>query len=204
MLMELDIFSGESGYISASRAAEKCGYSSDYIGQLCRAKKIPGKLIGRTWFVDLGHLKEYKKHSQDGKKRKNSPDALADQMPKNNHLVKTPDWSGDASPAKSFKKIVLSYEKDEAPHLPQLKKKVSHVKPSFASQVGKEVAALALALIMASGSLMILEYASPTLATSVAALPLSSVLSTHVGSLVEVLHDLRDLAFDSFEPKKGI
>src|SRR3989344_7596767 len=60
MLMELDIFSSGKEYISASRAAQKSGYASDYIGQLCRSGKIAGKLIGRTWYLDYAELVEYK------------------------------------------------------------------------------------------------------------------------------------------------
>src|SRR3989344_7138226 len=57
----LEILGAQSEYISASRASKLSGYSSDYIGQLCRAKKIPGQLIGRTWFVDMAVLQEYKR-----------------------------------------------------------------------------------------------------------------------------------------------
>lgn len=64
MLMALDIFAEGKEYISASRASEKTGYSSDYIGQLSRAKKIPAKLLGRTWYVDLAALIEHKKTRQ--------------------------------------------------------------------------------------------------------------------------------------------
>src|SRR3989338_7576807 len=60
MLMELDIFSSGKEYISASRAAQKSGYASDYIGQLCRSGKISGSLVGRTWYVDYAELVEYK------------------------------------------------------------------------------------------------------------------------------------------------
>lgn len=38
-------------YISARRAAEVTGYTSDYVGQLCRAGKIESKVVGRSWFV---------------------------------------------------------------------------------------------------------------------------------------------------------
>lgn len=38
-------------YISARRAAEITGYTSDYVGQLCRANKIESKIVGRAWFV---------------------------------------------------------------------------------------------------------------------------------------------------------
>jgi|GEM_PF-6780177 hypothetical protein len=45
----LDI--GEKRYIKVSSAARETGYTTDYIGQLCRAKKIDAKLVGRTWYV---------------------------------------------------------------------------------------------------------------------------------------------------------
>lgn len=38
-------------YISSRRASEMSEYSSDYIGQLCRANKLDCKMVGRTWFV---------------------------------------------------------------------------------------------------------------------------------------------------------
>lgn len=38
-------------YISAKRASEISDYSSDYIGQLCRAGKLDCRRIGRSWFV---------------------------------------------------------------------------------------------------------------------------------------------------------
>lgn len=44
------IFEGKK-YISARRASEISDYSSDYIGQLCRAEKLDCRMIGRSWFV---------------------------------------------------------------------------------------------------------------------------------------------------------
>lgn len=38
-------------YISSKRASAISDYSSDYIGQLCRANKLDCKMIGRAWFV---------------------------------------------------------------------------------------------------------------------------------------------------------
>ena len=67
--MESPILFDGKEYISASRASKKIGYASDYIGQLCRAKKIPGRLIGRTWYVDLDSLVEHKKNRQYGRKK---------------------------------------------------------------------------------------------------------------------------------------
>lgn len=45
-------------YISAKRASKITGYTRDYIGQLCHAKKVDAELIGRSWYVsELGILK---------------------------------------------------------------------------------------------------------------------------------------------------
>ena len=38
-------------YISSRRAAEIAGYSTDYVGQLCRAGKVECRVVGRAWFV---------------------------------------------------------------------------------------------------------------------------------------------------------
>lgn len=65
--MKSALFLEGKEYISASRAGEIAGYSSDYIGQLCRARKISGKLIGRTWYVDSQSLLEHKKNRLLGK-----------------------------------------------------------------------------------------------------------------------------------------
>ncbi len=54
------IFNGKN-FISAKRARELTGYSTDYIGQLSRQKKIEAKLIGRTWYVSESSLQDYQK-----------------------------------------------------------------------------------------------------------------------------------------------
>ncbi len=48
-------------YIKISSAARDTGYTSDYIGQLCRAKKIDAKLVGRTWYVHEGELRDHQR-----------------------------------------------------------------------------------------------------------------------------------------------
>lgn len=48
--METLEFNGKR-YIKISSAARETGYTADYIGQLCRGKKIDAKLVGRTWYV---------------------------------------------------------------------------------------------------------------------------------------------------------
>lgn len=47
-------------YVKASKAARAAGYTSDYVGQLCRAGKIGAHLVGRSWYVDIDELKSHK------------------------------------------------------------------------------------------------------------------------------------------------
>ena len=39
-------------YLKASTAAKRFKYTADYIGQLCRSRKVDAKLIGRTWYIN--------------------------------------------------------------------------------------------------------------------------------------------------------
>lgn len=48
-------------YVKAREAAKEYGYTSDYIGQLCRSGKIDAQLVGRTWYVALDSLYKHKK-----------------------------------------------------------------------------------------------------------------------------------------------
>ena len=70
MLMKLNISNSNNEYISASEAGKKAGYTSDYIGQLCRGEKIPCKLVNKMWFVDLEVLVLHKKNHNLMKGRK--------------------------------------------------------------------------------------------------------------------------------------
>lgn len=67
--MEKELFIDGKRYISSKRAAKLTGYTHDYIGQLSRADKIPGKLVGRTKFVDEEALVQYKQESDATKKQ---------------------------------------------------------------------------------------------------------------------------------------
>jgi hypothetical protein len=52
-------------YVKASAVAKQFHYTSDYVGQLCRAKKIDARLVGRTWFVRPDSIKEHKSATQN-------------------------------------------------------------------------------------------------------------------------------------------
>lgn len=64
-------------YIKASTAAKQFHYTSDYVGQLCRAKKVDARLVGRTWFVNPESLHEHKRATHQKPiepAKKSSPD----------------------------------------------------------------------------------------------------------------------------------
>ncbi|MBI5469692.1 helix-turn-helix domain-containing protein [Candidatus Kaiserbacteria bacterium] len=58
--MSDDLTIAGKSYISSKRAAELCGYTQDYIGQLARAGFIDAQRIGGLWYVVLNSLEEYK------------------------------------------------------------------------------------------------------------------------------------------------
>lgn len=48
-------------YLPAATVAKEFRYTTDYIGQLCRAKKVDARLVGRTWYVNPLSLTKHKK-----------------------------------------------------------------------------------------------------------------------------------------------
>ena len=146
MLMVNPIFSDGKEYISAVRAAEKIGYASDYISQLCRAKKIPGQLIGKSWYVDFASLVEYKKNRQLGKTKKSlvsgpkgqtlgiqkglTLENLEKSLP---IILSQPSSETTAGEARSLDNPVFTYENDDRPRLPELSKKSCYIEPTCTS-----------------------------------------------------------------------
>ncbi|MEN9920690.1 MAG: hypothetical protein RL538_583 [Candidatus Parcubacteria bacterium] len=57
--MEAVIFDGKE-YIKASVLAEKFRYTADYLGQLCRGKKVDARLVGRAWYINLESLNQHR------------------------------------------------------------------------------------------------------------------------------------------------
>lgn len=62
--MEELIFAGNK-YISSKRASKITGYTTDYIGQMCRGEKLDCRLVGRNWYINekdiVVHKKNFKK-----------------------------------------------------------------------------------------------------------------------------------------------
>src|SRR3989344_8941318 len=64
-----EIYLSGTRFVSARRASQITGYAADYLGQLCRAGRLHGKLVGRNWYIDetaaLEHRKRYKRASEE-------------------------------------------------------------------------------------------------------------------------------------------
>lgn len=67
-------------YVKASVLAKRFHYTSDYIGQLCRANKVDATLVGRAWFVNESSLVT---HRIDHKKDTRPNEILS----KNAHVI---------------------------------------------------------------------------------------------------------------------
>jgi hypothetical protein len=84
-------------YISSKRAADLTDYTKDYVGQLCRAKKVDAHLIGRNWYVSeegiLAHKRGEGKHS---KKKADADDISIAEEPIELEMTSEPE-SADAS-----------------------------------------------------------------------------------------------------------
>ncbi|OHB13696.1 MAG: hypothetical protein A3G05_02080 [Candidatus Zambryskibacteria bacterium RIFCSPLOWO2_12_FULL_45_14] len=132
------IFLDGKEYISAIRASKKIGYASDYIGQLCRAKKIPGRLIGKTWYVDFSSLLEHRKNRKLGRGKGVSV----------------------APPYEESPKVEEIYQ------LPKLSKKSPYVEPIWNVRILRKAVTIPLALLIAISSFFsLLEDIAPLIAT---------------------------------------
>jgi len=57
--MEAVVFDGKE-YIKASVLATRFRYTADYLGQLCRGKKVDARLVGRAWYINLDSLNQHR------------------------------------------------------------------------------------------------------------------------------------------------
>ena len=168
-------------YISASRAAEKIGYSNDYIGQLCRSRKIPGKLIGKAWYVEFRALHEHRKTRKLGK-----PDSSKTDQQKIDFL------SAQVFPARYLIHVAdqsPSSGQDETPLLPPLAKKIRQSEPHWKRLFLHESIAILLVFILSvSISSLFLDIKRSQLTAA----PLFNTLDNSLGHIVLAWRDLKE------------
>ena len=168
--MELDIFTEGHEYISASRASQKTGYASDYIGQLCRTQKIAGKLVGRTWYVDLDQLLEHKRSRHLGRSKKIAQTYKAVptvQIERANITLRKVAQDNEHFMGSPFAETAFVYDSDHRTTLPLLSKAGRYVEPFWNTRIAREAVALTLALILVvSTGVLSLEKVNPKVAQS--------------------------------------
>jgi hypothetical protein len=111
--MEKLVLDGKE-FIKASKAAKDLGYTSDYVGQLCRSGKVSAHLVGRTWYVLAEELTEHKtekKRSSRVKARAQAKRAIEE------HKLKAKQ-----SPKTEYTHVAIRYENDDAELIPATRK----------------------------------------------------------------------------------
>ncbi len=112
-------------YLKASAAARNAGYTSDYVGQLCRSKKIDAKLVGRTWYVNpdqLGTHQVEKRRMSRVKAREQVRRSLAEHAEK----------------GKKLEFHAANYESDDVALIPSVRKIIPAVDESREEKKFKE------------------------------------------------------------------
>jgi hypothetical protein len=128
-------------YLPASKLAKEYRYTSDYIGQLCRSKKIDAQLVGRSWYVNPESLLNHKKSRYSSKpalSTKTKKDEVVEEVKiriepvlKKTTVRSIQNTSLNALPKNNFAKRIdwkpLRYEIDESDLLPPLKREIEPV-----------------------------------------------------------------------------
>ena len=110
--MEALVLDGKK-YTKVSKAARDLGYTSDYVGQLCRSGKVSAHLIGRSWYVDQEELSTHrtdKKRTSRVKAREQAKRTIKE------HRTKS------STSRKGYTDIAISYENDSSELIPETRK----------------------------------------------------------------------------------
>lgn len=102
---------GGKEYVKASVIARELGYTADYVGQLCRGRKVNAKLVGRSWYVDRDSMDLHKTGKYRGSQAK-TKEALKEQV--------TLRLQTDGTKSKFYRHTPtkVSYEEDRAELIP--------------------------------------------------------------------------------------
>jgi hypothetical protein len=111
--MEILVLNGKT-YVKASRAARDLGYTSDYVGQLCRGGHVDAHLVGRSWYVnmeELGTHRVEKKRLSRVKAREQAKRMLEERRREESNKTKN-----------SYTNIKIRYETDPSDLIPPIEK----------------------------------------------------------------------------------
>ena len=92
--MGSEIFFDNKKYISAKEAGRLTKYSQDYIGQLCRQRKVDSRRVGRIWYISEESMLNYKSFfEQETFPPKNSSEIASDCKINTGHLMEGNNFS---------------------------------------------------------------------------------------------------------------
>ncbi len=126
--MESVVFEGKE-YVKASVLAARFRYTADYLGQLCRGRKVDARLVGRAWYINLDSLNT---HRSGRYKTSKAPDKteVASKKPSSNYLsridvepiLKKKTVSLVKSTKGSLSEFSVKYEGDDYSLIPRVNK----------------------------------------------------------------------------------
>gem|GEM_PF-5288417 len=101
-------------YIPVKRAAMLADYTADYVGQLCRAKKLEATRVGRAWYVSENSIIAHK----EGQILKETPQAEVQEFDVKGEVQRV---KNKITPKSIFKPAsFIVYKRDDRPLLPNL------------------------------------------------------------------------------------
>ncbi|MCA9363849.1 hypothetical protein KC727_01360 [Candidatus Kaiserbacteria bacterium] len=112
--METLVLNGKK-FIKAAVAAQSIGYTTDYVGQLCRSGKVDARLVGRSWYVneeELGKHRKTQKRTMRTKAREQVRSALKSAK----------EAEKASAEEKRYQKHSIRYEEDESALMPQVRR----------------------------------------------------------------------------------
>ncbi len=135
--MNQDLFVEKKKFISASRASQETGYAQDYIGQLCRGKRIPARRIGKSWYVDRAALLEHKKkHPRKNRKEEVVREKVFTPQFAPQTVIPSGTSQDEQIEPRPYLQYEIRYEDDDRPIIPVLTREL--IKPIEVKEI-KEV-----------------------------------------------------------------
>ena len=113
---------GGKEYVKAGVLARELGYTTDYVGQLCRGGKVEAELVGRSWYVEPASLRNHKQSRYRSTVKKSKTEIRkvlvggeTEKTPKPNPAVSARFYRQATAPTR--------YEEDKSDLIPVLKER---------------------------------------------------------------------------------
>jgi len=127
-------------FLKASEAAKQFGYTSDYVGQLCRGGKVAAQLVGRSWYVNIDSLTTHRKARYRSSQKKTKEALKEVKQAQHQHTdVETPEAQPNFY--ERLQTHHVRYEPDDGDLLPQPRKqRTEHPHEEHVAQPVKHLA----------------------------------------------------------------